>query len=342
VASIIERGGRWRALIRKAGHTRCETFSTRKAAARWAARVEDEIEQLQSTGAIAVPHKTVADLIDRYIEEVYPRKRWGRSKAAYLERTRADLGTEKVGELTTARLIRYFSDRARKGAGGVTVSAQFSYLLDALKTARGLWHWDVPLQAAQDARLALGKGGLAGKSNTRDRRVSDAEIEQLKAHFAAKPTDYPMGDILEFCMASAMRISEVCRLQWADLNEADKTILIRDRKHPREKFGNNQTVPLLAATGYDAFAVVTRQPRGGLRIFPYNEKTVSNYVTRAVTALGLTDLRLHDLRHEAISRLFAAGYQIQEVSLVSGHRDWAMLKRYTHVRAADLHRERAK
>jgi integrase len=339
VASIIERDGRWRALVRKGGHTRCSTFSTRAAAKTWAKRVEGEIEQLKSTGVITVKEKTVADLIDRYIEEVYPRKRWGRSKAAYLQLTRNELGTEKVADLTTARLVRYFDDRARDGAGRVTIAAQFSYLLDALKTARGLWHWDVPLQAAMDARLALGKAGLAGKSNTRDRRVSDAEIATLVAHFANKPTDYPMADILHFCMATAMRIGEVCRIQWADLNETDRTVVIRDRKHPREKFGNNQVVPLLNATGYDAFAIAMRQPRDGVRIFPYSEKTVSTYTTRAVTATGLPDLRLHDLRHEAITRLFAAGYGIQEVALVSGHRDSAMLKRYTHVRAADLHRK---
>ena len=57
-----------------------------------------------------------------------------------------------------------------------------------------------------------------------------------------------------------------------------------------------------------------------------------------VLRLMLGDLHLHDLRHEAISRLFAAGYRIEQVALVSGHRDWAMLRRYTHVKAEDLHR----
>lgn len=42
-----------------------------------------------------------------------------------------------------------------------------------------------------------------------------------------------------------MRISEVTRLQWDDLNETDRTIRIRDRKHPTAKIGNHYTVPLL-------------------------------------------------------------------------------------------------
>lgn len=52
--------------------------------------------------------------------------------------------------------------------------------------------------------------------------------------------------------------------------------------------------------------------------------------------MKIKDLRFHDLRHEGISRLFEQGYQIQEVSMVSGHRDWGSLKRYTNLRPEDL------
>jgi integrase len=50
------------------------------------------------------------------------------------------------------------------------------------------------------------------------------------------------------------------------------------------------------------------------------------------------DLRLYDLRHEALSRLFESGkYSVPEVALVSGHKDWKQLARYTQLRAANLH-----
>jgi site-specific recombinase XerD len=42
------------------------------------------------------------------------------------------------------------------------------------------------------------------------------------------------------------------------------------------------------------------------------------------------------LRHETASRLFEAGYQIPEVALVTGHKDWKMLRRYTNLKAEDL------
>ena len=51
---------------------------------------------------------------------------------------------------------------------------------------------------------------------------------------------------------------------------------------------------------------------------------------------GLSDLRFHDLRHEAISRVFELGLNIPEVAVISGRRDPRMLFRYTHLRAAGL------
>ena len=138
-------------------------------------------------------------------------------------------------------------------------------------------------------------------------------------------------------LASGMRLGEICGLEWRDLDEAGKTVIIRNRKHPTQKAGNDSIVPLLNVTGFDAFQIVQRQPRGERRIFPYSAKTISSVFPRAIAKLKLKDLHFHDLRHEAVSRLFAMGFPIHQVALVSGHRDWTMLKRYTHVRAADVH-----
>jgi integrase len=176
--------------------------------------------------------------------------------------------------------------------------------------------------------------GKVKKSRQRDRRPTAKELKDLCAYFDKKST-LPMRDLIWFSIHTAMRASEVTRLRWEDFHPKDKTILIRDRKDPKEKAGNNQTVPLLA----EAIEIIKRQPKdeSGL-IFPYREATFSTIFPRACTALGIEDLRWHDLRHEGASRLFERGYQIHEVALFTGHKDWAMLKRYTQLRAKDLRR----
>jgi hypothetical protein len=46
--------------------------------------------------------------------------------------------------------------------------------------------------------------------------------------------------------------------------------------------------------------------------------------------------QFHDLRHERTSRLFEAGLPIEKVALVTGHKDWRQLQRYTNLKVEDL------
>ena len=57
---------------------------------------------------------------------------------------------------------------------------------------------------------------------------------------------------------------------------------------------------------------------------------------RLIKRTGIVDLRFHDLRHEAISRFFEMGLSVPEVALISGHRDYRMLQRYTHLKPEEL------
>ena len=51
---------------------------------------------------------------------------------------------------------------------------------------------------------------------------------------------------------------------------------------------------------------------------------------------GIKDLRFHDLRHEAVSRFFEMGLSVPEVAFISGHKDYRMLARYTHMTAENV------
>ena len=89
----------------------------------------------------------------------------------------------------------------------------------------------------------------------------------------------------------------------------------------------------LEAAGLDAEAE--------LRALVYKKREPS---PRAVNILAklehedtmLVNLRFHDLRHEATSRLFEKGLGIMEVASMTGHKSLAMLKRYTHIEAEKL------
>jgi integrase len=131
-----------------------------------------------------------------------------------------------------------------------------------------------------------------------------------------------------------MRIGEVCSLRWSDLNPDHKTIVVRDRKDPRKKEGNHMIVPLLAGS----YELASKQPEVENRIFPFNSCSVTAGFQRVRNALGISDLRYHDLRREGASRLFEKGYSIEEVAQVTGHKNLNILWQvYTQLFPHKLH-----
>jgi integrase len=138
-----------------------------------------------------------------------------------------------------------------------------------------------------------------------------------------------MTELILFAIFSGRREAEICRLLWDDLDEQEQTIVVRDAKSPKGSKGNHINTHLTDR----AMAIIQRQPRvtGEPRIFPYNPNTVANNFSRTTKRLGLDHLKFHTLRHECASHLMEIGYDIQRVSLVTGHRSWRNLQRYAHL-----------
>lgn len=323
MGTIIRRGESWRAVIRKKGHrTRTKTFKRQGSAQRWVRETEVLLDRAEASG-----DRDVGELIQRYVDEIGSVKSWGRSYRAGVLRLKRDFGGTTLSELTPARMLEWA--RGRK-ASPATITLEQSFLGAVLHTAEALWDVRVDWATIRRGRYLIRSMNLMGKAEERERRVEGDEIARIKA---ATRSTLPMSDLIDFAIDSAMRAGEITRIRWSDLDPVKKTVLIRDRKHPTEKIGNHQRVPLLG----NCWDIVQRQPRADERIFPYDENTMCTAFQRARTRAGAKTLRFHDLRHEGISRLFERGMQIHQVALVSGHRSWQMLKRYTNLKPESLH-----
>lgn len=337
--------GSWRVQVRRKGRYVSETFLKRDDARRWATATEAKIDRGETpTPSRAARVRTFGELVDLHIDDMKsvgqaPR----RSKAATLKMLKGRLGKKKIGELDRQMFIDFGRARAAGGAGPMTLSIDIGAIKLVLSHAAAVHGLSVSVEPIDMARLALKRLGLIGKGVERDRRPTEEEIERLVAHFEANPRQIiPMGQVIRFAIATAMRQEEIFRVVWDDFVVRTKMLTIRDRKDPREKRGNDQRIPLLSVSGYDPVALIEAR-RGSrnnaeARIFPFNHRSAGTAFTRACKDLGIVDLHFHDLRHEGTSRLFEAGFQIPQVALVTGHKDWKMLRRYTHLRPESLHR----
>lgn len=248
----------------------------------------------------------------------------------------------RLKDLNRLSLIDFGKQRARQGAGPATLAIDFSFLGTLLTHAAAVHGVEVNVEDVRLARTALVRLGLIGRSTERDRRPTPQELNRLIEYFESKPRQLiPIDRMIRFAVSTAMRLEEICKLTWEDIDLQNRMATVRNRKDPRKKDGNNQRVPLLDLTGIDAWEVVLEQrivTHGKGRVFPHHHKSAGTAFHRACKELGISDLHFHDLRHEATSRLFEAGLTIEKVALVTGHKDWKMLRRYTNLRPEALHK----
>lgn len=327
--------GKWRALVRLKGHYKSATFPLKREAQAWATQVEAQLGTMQITGYQAIPaNYTLANLITSYLNDVNPE---GRSKLFTVDMLNTKLGHHQLKNISPLIIRDFVSDRL-KTAGGVTVAGDLSALGTILKYGRHVLKVDINPDIAKTARADLGARNVDTRGRERDRIATDAELERLYKEWKANELiELPMTAITKFALATAMRQGEIANLTVEDIDTKNKTALIRDRKDPRRKIGNHQTVPLLPEAWAIVEPIIKKKKEGSL--FSANGRSVSARFTRSTTKLKIDDLRFHDLRHTAITNLFKAGLQIQEVALLSGHKTWELLRRYTHVQASDVHKK---
>jgi integrase len=137
--------------------------------------------------------------------------------------------------------------------------------------------------------------------------------------------------IIQFAIQTGMRRGEIMGLTWVDIDLFNRKAYLHETKN-----GEPRQVPLTR----QAIAVLEALFKDGVRVFPMGMDALRSQFERLKAyakgqwiGVGINpfeDLRFHDLRHEAISRLSDAGLNVIELSYISGHKTMAMLKRYTH------------
>lgn len=322
-------------------HRESQTFSKNTLAKSWGSKRVAHIEEhgIPETAPDALTGNilTVADLLREY--ERHPNIKVGRSKKSALAiLCRSTIGDVNLSALKAMDIIEHCRMRKAQGLSPSTISKDVSELGVALESAAPLFSIPVDLTPLSDAKKWLRNMGLISASQKRSRRPTSEEIDRIVGVLQKKAvraiTGAPFHEIFMFSILTCMRIGEVCRIRWADVNENQRAVVVRDRKDPRKKEGNHMSVPLLG----DAWTILQSQPKNDERIFPYNEKTITDMYRRVRDELGIEDLRYHDLRREGASRLFEAGFSIEEVAQVTGHRSLNILWQvYTELFPKTLH-----
>lgn len=351
MATIDRRGDhQWRARIRRDGKSETKTFETYEAAQRWALELEGKLVGDEYQDRRQARGTTLAQACRWMVENLDRRQADAKNKVSKLTYWQAsEFSDWSLVSLRPADLIRWRrsvldEDGAEDGeAAGPAAEVGPQTVVHRLNVLAQVYQrWSL----AHDQALIcpVTKGVRPSLPDGRNRRLDphpdahghDEEARLLAA--AAKSSRPWLRAAVVIALESCMRQSELAGLTW-DRVRLDVAYPYADL--PKTKNDRARRVPL-SVRATEAFASL--RPEGAAAVIGKRPvlpvetgRGIAHAFRDAVTDEAFPNLRWHDLRHEAVSRLFEfTDLRDNEIMAISGHLRAEMLTRYTHLRGDRL------
>lgn len=328
MATFQQRSGSWRAIITRKGYPRqTRTFDLKADAEIWARDIERDMDRGAFVSRKEAEQTTLLEALERYEREVTPAKKGAAQERLRIRAWKQDpLAQRFLASIRGADLATWRDKRLAAGASPTTARNDLAVISHLFNVAAREWGMESLTNPVEKIKMPP-------PSRARDRRLdprpdADGRTEEARLLAACDAGPHWLGPMVRLALATAMRQGELLALEWRNIDLVRKVARLEDTKN-----GERRDVPLFPA----ALAVLEALPRNmSGKVFTIGTMAVVHAFQRACKRAGIVDLRFHDLRHEATSRLFEAGFNPMEVATVTGHKTLQMLKRYTHLRAEDL------
>tara|TARA_B110000240_G_C13374366_1_gene399640 strand:+ start:21 stop:842 length:822 start_codon:yes stop_codon:yes gene_type:complete len=232
-----------------------------------------------------------------------------------------------IHDLTFDNVLDFAAFR-RQTVGASTLQTQMYYLKQAITNSR--IKTELPVVDMAISELKLKKIIMGSKK--RDRRLEPGEYEALMN----EAEGHWISAAIDIALESAMRQGEIHALKWSDINESKGVIRLKRKDKDAETGQSEQKIPMVQGVREALLRAHNVFGQGPHLIPVKRSASISDKFARLTKKLGIVDLRFHDLRHEAISRMFERGMRVEQVRVVSGHRTLEQLSRYVNLRPEDL------
>ncbi len=296
MAYITERGKYWRAEVRRKGYKPAyRTFDTQRDAQKWAGRVESEMDSGAFQDRTAAASTLFSTALERYRKEIVCSKLHPYQEHRRIDRwLKNDLSFRTFGNLRGTDFAQYRDERRSAGRAENTIRLELQLVSHMYEIARKEWGMDGLQNPIDNIRKP-------GGSRARDRRLIGDEFERLVGVLSSHPNKF-VAPAFELAIETSLRQGTLFKLQWEWVDVQARVIKIPLAM--REVA--NKGVPPILPLSKRASAVLAalengfegRKPNG-----PVLDTTANAVICawkRTLKKLGITDLRWHDLRHEAV------------------------------------------
>jgi integrase len=331
----------WQARIRIKGfplHSR--TFADLQSAAQWARRREghlrariqrfkDDNDLRRIARSKSLEQSTLGDLLVRYRDTITPTKRGAEQEVWRIGGMLKQSICLHLAVRLSAMHVAEWRDGRLREVSGSTVNRELNLFGHVIEIASKEWGLQIPVNPFRGIRRPP-------SNPSRERRLKDGEEARLLDAARLSRSGY-LEDVIVIAIETAMRQGEVIGLEWDRVDLDACSIRLDKTKNGRTRGValSRRAIAVLRRLHADQCAQRTRQQIA--RVFPgVSSQAVKQAFRRAARRANLENFRFHDLRHEAISRMFERGLTPMEVAQISGHQTLQLLQRYTHLQLSEL------
>lgn len=209
-----------------------------------------------------------------------------------------------------------------------TIKSQLFYMIKACK-------WWAKQNKVVNPVIGITASAIPkGSDIQRDRRLEDGEYERIIARIDARSGRAAHWRcLIDLCLETGARLQELVLAEWSEFGRDDQLWKMPEL-HTKKK--RTRKVPLSPKARAVLAELRSLRKADDQRLFVAfpNPGAASTDFTRIVREAGIVNLRFHDLRHEAVSRMVVNWPQVhlKTIMEIVGHRDYQSFVRYSHLR----------
>ncbi|MBB5045970.1 integrase [Rhodopseudomonas rhenobacensis] len=348
MSTLIKRGKKWTATARlpdtfqgqAASKSISQTFAKKDAAKLWLSSTETAMKlgnwrdprlEPKAYGPLGWPEKRFAEALDDYRIKVTPEKKGASQEAAMLQMfAREEFAQKRIRDLTVSDFVDFRDARNEAGKSASTIR-------NNLNTISAVYEWLIHEKSVDIANpiasLRKRRRGVPQPTGHRERRLFDGEEEAITKAIeglSVDPTRRQWRALFPLLLDTGMRLGEAVSIECAWIRREYGFVCIPDSKN-----GTARHVAL-SDRAYAGLLDLTDGEPADSKVFRFTDWVAKDAWRNEIrVAAGCQDLRIHDLRHEALSRMAARGADLKTLMRQSGHKTVAVLMRYLNPTPAE-------
>jgi len=326
--SVYKRGKRWYYYIKINGARQRGAIPearTKYQAEQAEIRIRNEI--FEGRFGVRETNKTLREFVDEtFLPWSKENKRSWRNDVSRINPIQAFFGRRKLKDISPFLVEKYKSERGKSVTvrGNVRAKATVNRELQLLSRIFTLAMRNKEVRSNPCAEVEQFKGEVR-----RNRYLLPGEEERLMAELSGRRSHLQI--IVSIALNTGMRRGEILRLRKQDVDFHRGLIHVTQTKTDEDR-----DVPMNDMLMNELMAHCANLPTDYLFVWPRTGKPIDEIktsFTRACEKAGIEDLRFHDLRHTAATRMAEAGVDPFTIAEILGHKNITTTARYSHATA---------